>query len=61
VKNNLKMVRGDKSRKEVATAIGITEAHIGYIERGERIPSLDVAIKIADYFDKKIEEIFIPE
>ncbi|MDF2505601.1 helix-turn-helix transcriptional regulator [Clostridium sp.] len=56
--NNLKQLRGNKSQKEIADKVGITTSHYGFIENGERQPSLKVAKKIADVFDKKIEEIF---
>lgn len=56
--NNLKQLRGNKSQKEIADKIGITTSHYGFIENGDRQPSLKVAKKIADVFGKKIEEIF---
>lgn len=56
--NNLKKLRGDKPQKEIADKIGITTSHYGFIENGDRQPSLKVAKKIAEVFDKRIEEIF---
>ena len=56
--NNLKKIRGEKTQKEIADLIGITTSHYGFIENGERQPSLKVAKKIAEVFNKNIEEIF---
>lgn len=56
--NNLKKLRGDKTQKEIADMIGITTSHYGFIENGDRQPSLKVARKISDVFNKSIEEIF---
>jgi len=56
--NNLKKLRGNKTQKEIADLVGITTSHYGFIENGDRQPSLKVARKIADVFNKSIEEIF---
>lgn len=50
--------RGEKSRSEVAVKLGITPQMLGAIERGDRTPSLPLAKKIADYYEKSIDEIF---
>lgn len=56
--NNLKILRGEKTQKEIADKVGITTSHYGFIENGDRLPSLKVAKRIADYFGKRIEDIF---
>lgn len=56
--NKLKELRGDKPQKEIADKVGITTSHYGFIENGDRQPSLKVAKKIADVFGKRIDEIF---
>ena len=56
--NNLKVLRGERTQKEIADTIGITTSHYGFIENGDRLPSLKVAKRIADFFGKKIEDIF---
>lgn len=56
--NKLKELRDTRSQAEVALALGITKSHYAYIEAGERTPSLPVALRIADYFGKSLEEIF---
>lgn len=56
--NNLKKFRANRTQKEMADLVGITTSHYGFIENGERQPSLKVAKKIADIYNRKIEEIF---
>ena len=60
MRNNLRKFRiaKDKMQKEVAAAVEITTSAYGMIEIGVRKPNLPVAKKIADYFEKTIEEIF---
>lgn len=56
----LRLVRieRDVSRKELAEAVGVHYQTIGYIERGEYSPSLDLALKLARYFDLPVEALF---
>lgn len=46
------------SRKQVAEAVGVHYQTIGYIERGEYSPSLDVVLRISRYLDLPVEAIF---
>jgi putative transcriptional regulator len=59
MENNLRKLRGSKSQGEIAANIGITKAHYGYIEKGNRLPSLPVALRIADFFKVRIEDVFL--
>lgn len=45
-------------QKDVAQLVGITTSYYGMIEQGVRNPNLQLAIKIAELFDKNVEEIF---
>lgn len=54
-------LRGDEPRKQVADSLGITPQMLGAIERGQRQPSLQLAIKIAKHFKTPVEEIFFEE
>ena len=47
------------SQEELAKAVGVTRQTITSLEVGKYIASLVLAYKIARYFDKSIEEIFI--
>lgn len=48
--NRLKELRGEKTLQEVASAIGITRVAMGYYEKGERKPDIEILHKIADYY-----------
>lgn len=45
-------------QKDVANALGITTSYYGMIEQGSRTPSLNLANEIANFFEKKVEDIF---
>lgn len=57
----LKNLRGNRSQKEIAEAIGITKSAWAMYERNERIPRDEVKIRIADYFGTPVQEIFFRE
>lgn len=46
------------SRKELATIIGVNFQTVGYLERQEYNPSLDLAFRISEIFDAPVEFIF---
>ncbi len=46
------------SRKELAEQIGVNPQTVGYLERQEYNPSLDLAFRISEYFGFPIEFIF---
>jgi len=48
----------DISRKDLADALEVNFQTIGYLERGEYNPSLDLAFKISEYFNLPIDFIF---
>ncbi|MBN2367071.1 MAG: helix-turn-helix transcriptional regulator [Calditrichaeota bacterium] len=58
--NRIAVLRKEKyvTRKELAEKIGVNFQTIGYLEREEYNPSLDLAFKISEYFDLPIEFIF---
>ncbi len=49
-------IRGNRSRKEVSTKLGITPQMLGAIERGDRNPSMDLSINIASYYKLTLDE-----
>ena len=49
----------DVTQEELAQAIGVTRQTIIAIERGNYNPSLELAFKIALFFEAQIEDIFI--
>lgn len=54
----LRELRGNKSRKEVADAVGISVSSLGMIEQGRRIPRDQTKIALANYFGTSVEKIF---
>lgn len=54
----LRELRGERSQKEVADALGVTPVAISQYERGERIPNDNMKIAIAKYFKKSVTSIF---
>jgi putative transcriptional regulator len=46
------------SRSDLADALDIHFQTVGYLERGDFNPSLDLALKISEYFGLPIEAIF---
>lgn len=61
--NRITVLRKEKnvSRKDLAEIIGVNFQTIGYLEREEYNPSLDLAFKISEYFGLPIELIFSSE
>ena len=51
----------NKSQSEMAQELGITQRHVAFLETGDRRPSLDLAVRISQYFGKSIEDIFYPK
>ncbi len=58
--NNLKEIRinHNLNQADLADGTGSCSRTIGHIERGERNPSLEMALRLAHYFDMNVEDIF---
>lgn len=63
MKNRLEQLRKERGirQEELAAALGVSRQTIGSLENGRYNPSILLAFKIANYFNKSIEEIFIYE
>lgn len=63
MENNLRVLRAMKeiSQEQLAQELGVTRQTIHAVETGKYNPSLDLAFKLARFFEKSIEEIFIYE
>jgi putative transcriptional regulator len=61
--NRIAVLRRERevSRKQLADAIGVNFQTVGYLEREEYNPSLDLAFRISEYFGLPIELIFSTE
>jgi len=60
VYNRIPVLRTERglSRQALAQALGVNYQTIGYLERGDYNPSLELAFRIAEYFRLPIEAIF---
>lgn len=58
--NRLIVLRAERnlSRQLLADAVGINVQTIGYLERGDYHPSLELAFKLGEFFKLPIEAIF---
>ncbi|MBN2491369.1 MAG: helix-turn-helix transcriptional regulator [Planctomycetes bacterium] len=58
--NRIQVLRTERglSRKDLAEKIQVNFQTIGYLERGEYNPSLDLAFRIGELFGLPIEAIF---
>ncbi|MCK5764465.1 MAG: helix-turn-helix transcriptional regulator [Bacteroidales bacterium] len=58
--NRIALLRSERgiSRKELADKIGVNFQTVGYLEREEYNPSLDLAYRIGEVFGLPVEYIF---
>lgn len=58
--NNLKVLRAIKniSQEELAKQIQVSRQTINAMEKGKYVPSTVLALKLARFFEKPVEEIF---
>jgi putative transcriptional regulator len=61
--NRIAVLRAERglSRQDLAEKLGINYQTIGYLERGDYNPSLELAFRIAEFFQLPIEAIFSRE
>lgn len=60
IATNLKQLRIERNlhQEDLAIAIGSCGRTIGRIERGERNPSLEIALRLARYLNVPVEQLF---
>ncbi len=60
IMNNLKEIRIQKGLKQedLADAAGVCQKSIGRIERCERNPSLETAMRLSRYLGMAVEDVF---
>tara|TARA_B110000483_G_scaffold235988_1_gene308377 strand:+ start:7384 stop:7578 length:195 start_codon:yes stop_codon:yes gene_type:complete len=63
MKNRLRDLRSERSlsQADLATQLGVSRQTVNAIETGKYDPSLPLAFKLAEVFEKTIEELFTPE
>lgn len=60
IHNRIALFRAERglSRKELAEAVEVNSQTIGYLERGDYTPSLELGMKIAALFDVPVDVMF---
>lgn len=58
VNRKLRTLRGRRTLAEVADAVGVTSQAICQYEKGKRMPTDEVKLRIAKYYGKTVDEIF---
>ena len=63
MENKIRQLRREKSvtQDDLANAVGVTRQTIISLENGKYNASLQLAYKIAQYFDLSIEDVFVFE
>ncbi|WP_432489431.1 helix-turn-helix transcriptional regulator [Kineococcus sp. SYSU DK018] len=58
--NRLAVLRTERgiTRRELAEAVGINVQTVGFLERGDYGPSVELALRLAGYFALPVEAIF---
>lgn len=57
----LRKLRGSRTQKEVADAVGITAMAISQYESGERIPRDEIKKSLAEYYKRTVNFIFFSD
>jgi putative transcriptional regulator len=60
MENRIRQLRTDSglSQAALATALAVSRQTINSIEQGRYTPSLPLAMRLARYFDRQVEEVF---
>jgi putative transcriptional regulator len=60
--NRIAVLRAERnlSRVQLAAGVGVNPQTIGFLERGDYTPSLELAFKICQFFKLPMEAIFSP-
>jgi putative transcriptional regulator len=60
MKNNIRIQRAVKniSQEELAQIIGVSRQTINAMEKGKYVPSTLLALKLARYFEKSVNDLF---
>jgi putative transcriptional regulator len=60
ISNNINVLRAEKriSQEQLANEIEVTRATISAVEKGKYNPSLELAFRVARFFQKDINDIF---
>lgn len=61
MKNKIRIARAEvrMTQRQLADAIGVSRQTINAIESGKFVPSTVLALKMANVFEKSVEEMFM--
>jgi putative transcriptional regulator len=61
--NRIAVLRAERSlsRQVLAREIGVHPQTVGFLERGDYTPSLDLVFKLSRFFNLPVEAVFSPE
>ena len=54
-------LRGDKTQKEIAEAVGVSQSAIRHYEQGNRRPSDLVKYRLSKLFETPVQELFFQD
>lgn len=58
IAQKLRELRGERSQREVADAVGTTAMAISLYESGERIPKDEIKIRLARFYNTTVDALF---
>jgi putative transcriptional regulator len=63
MRNRLKVLRAEQdwTQAELAARLDVSRQTVNALETGKYDPSLTLAFKIAQLFDRRIEDVFFPD
>ena len=54
----LRVLRGEKTQKEVSKAVNISISALGMYESGKRVPRDEIKVALAQYYGSTVEKLF---
>lgn len=57
----LRILRGIRTRANVSRETGLSQARLGNYEHGERIPTDEAKVLLANYYGVTVQELFFTE
>lgn len=57
----LAAARGDRSREQVAQAVGISTSAVSMYESGARVPRDEIKVRLAGYFGVSVQSLFFDD
>ena len=59
--SKLRELRGGRSREEIAGAVNVSVSALAMYENEERSPRDEIKLRLANFFDKSVQEIFFTQ